>query len=97
MQAKIGGMINILKNRRMLRGHFRRSSIVSKGIEAVIAYGIVRRSTDKRTCWEVKEVSFDSKCQQNVEGLEFIWMVIETLKWKSLMIVVKSLRKRSIH
>lgn len=55
-------MINILKNRRMLRGYFRRSSIVSKGIEVVIVYGIVRRFIDKRICWEVKEVSFDSKC-----------------------------------
>lgn len=48
-RIQTGGIINILKSKRKLRGHFKGSSIIGKGTEAVVAYGTVRRSTDKRT------------------------------------------------
>lgn len=42
-------MVNILKSKRKLRGHFKRSSITNKGTEVIVAYERVRQSTGERT------------------------------------------------
>lgn len=72
-QIKTGGLINIQKSGRKLRRHFKKSSNISKDIKGVIAYRLVSRQTDKNrkhAGWEMKQIRFDSKCQQNVERLD---------------------------
>ena len=42
-------MVNVLKSKRKLTGHFKRCSIMNKGTEAIVAYERVRESIDEKT------------------------------------------------
>ena len=42
-------MVNVLKSKRKLTGHFKRCSIMNKDTEVIVAYKRVKQSTDDRT------------------------------------------------
>lgn len=63
-------MVNVLKSKRKLTGHFKRCSIMNKDTEVIVAYKRVKQSTDDRTEMPASQINrIKQEMSREYEGL----------------------------